>query len=176
MPSMLTLEPDSALRKRFWAKVERGSTDECWPWSASIRNGYGAIKHRNRVYSAHRVAHVLAKGEPPEGMVVAHKCDNRSCCNRPQPTARMLATRSVATYSKNARDANARGDRRPRGEEKPNAIFNERLVVKIWLLRKQGLGQTGYTGVRDAGLESFKQERKRKATTTDALQGFIVVA
>jgi hypothetical protein len=84
--------PDDVV-DRFWSKVDRRGPDECWNWNASDRGGYGAFKvnrehisdgsiaSSGRLYSAHRIAFVLAYGEPEDGLIVGHKCDNRSCCN-----------------------------------------------------------------------------------------------
>ena len=72
---------------RFWSKVFIGDTDECWPWTASVRpNGYGQFKLDGHMVLAHRTAWTFANGEIPKdnsyhGTCVLHKCDNRSCCN-----------------------------------------------------------------------------------------------
>lgn len=113
-----------SLRKRFDSKVNRGGPDDCWLWMASVRNGYGAIKIGGRVYSCHRVAYVLANGEPPDGMVVGHKCDTPACCNPDHLEA--------ISVGKNNCDARSRRKfLQPRGEECWNAVLNEDLVRKI---------------------------------------------
>lgn len=75
---------------RFWKKVRRAGPDECWPWTAATSGyGHGRFKIGGKLYSAHRVAYVLAGGEIPEsrmhrsyhGAVVRHTCDNPACCN-----------------------------------------------------------------------------------------------
>ena len=68
---------------RFWSKVDKRSPDECWEWTASTRgnNGYGQFGLDGKNESAHRVAYMLTFGEIPEGQVVRHKCDNKTCCN-----------------------------------------------------------------------------------------------
>ena len=75
--SQVRLTPD------FWARVERRSPDECWPFQGSINRslGYGTIKFERVFDYAHRVAYRLTYGEIPEGQVVRHACDNRRCCN-----------------------------------------------------------------------------------------------
>lgn len=68
--------------ERFWKKVQIGSDDECWPWSAGVsRYGYGRFGFRKANWQAHRVAYTLTKGEVSPGMVIMHSCNNRLCCN-----------------------------------------------------------------------------------------------
>lgn len=73
-------------RDEFWSRVDKRSTDECWPWVGQLlTSGYG----RFRVCSgdggrlrSHRVALALAEGEPPDDKPLAlHSCDNPPCCN-----------------------------------------------------------------------------------------------
>ncbi len=79
--------------ERFWPKVYRRGSDECWPWVASFNPaGYGqmAMRCQNgkwRPITAHRISWELAHGpipeggKPPHGMCVCHRCDNRACVN-----------------------------------------------------------------------------------------------
>jgi hypothetical protein len=75
------------VEKRFWAKVDRRSPDECWLWRGAIdTGGYGyiSITHDGvkRNGRAHRIAWELHHGRPfPEGMFACHSCDNRPCVN-----------------------------------------------------------------------------------------------
>ena len=68
--------------KRFWSKVDRCATDECWEWRA-FRNpaGYGMFQfatHDSQL--AHRVSWYLQHGKWPEDCLL-HRCDNRACVN-----------------------------------------------------------------------------------------------
>lgn len=69
---------------RFWAKVDKRGPDECWEWSARIReDGYGQFTLRRLPdvkLMAHRYSWELAHGLRPQGYV-CHKCDNRRCVN-----------------------------------------------------------------------------------------------
>jgi hypothetical protein len=77
------------LEIRFWSKVQKGNSDECWIWHGSKTNqGYGEInyhngldRHSNHNEYAHRVAWELTNGRIPEFMKVLHRCDNRLCVN-----------------------------------------------------------------------------------------------
>lgn len=77
-------EKAPSLHDRFWSKVNRGSPDECWLWTAAVRKkteGYGAFWFMGRHVPAARMALILSGMEVPDGMVVCHACDNPPCCN-----------------------------------------------------------------------------------------------
>jgi hypothetical protein len=78
--------PDGALTDRFidffWSRVE--TAGECWNWTGNTSaSGYGTVRvpgDRN-YFRAHRVSYLVAKGEPPVGYVIDHRCFNRLCVN-----------------------------------------------------------------------------------------------
>lgn len=74
--------------QRFWARVERGSQDKCWPWKATkLPQGYGIVSGRavglKYPVGTHRVAYWLTNGGefPKDPVCVLHSCDNPPCCN-----------------------------------------------------------------------------------------------
>jgi hypothetical protein len=69
--------------ERFWKKVDKRSTDECWPWlGGKTTKGYGRARFAGtNARRAHRVAYLLTYGELPDSKLVMHSCDNPSCCN-----------------------------------------------------------------------------------------------
>lgn len=74
------------LTERFWSKVDTSAgPDVCWPWKGTIskKTGYGSfsINRSKTGQPAHRVAYILAFGQPLPGRDVAHTCDNRACVN-----------------------------------------------------------------------------------------------
>lgn len=90
------------VEERFLAKVDKSGANGCWNWTAAGRgNGYGTIKIDGKARDAHRVAHEMWIGEIPKGMVVMHKCDNRSCVN-PEHL-------QLGSYRDNHTDAIAKG-------------------------------------------------------------------
>lgn len=66
----------------FWAKIEKRSDAECWPWTGSrVTSGYGSFGINKRLFASHRLSWFLAHGPIQEGLHCCHKCDNPECCN-----------------------------------------------------------------------------------------------
>lgn len=68
------------------ARIEALSIPEpnsgCWLWLAQLNHlGYGKIMVSPRKMSAHRASWMAFRGSIPEGAMVLHTCDNRSCVN-----------------------------------------------------------------------------------------------
>lgn len=106
---------------RFWKKVEK--TDTCWLWKGSIhRTGYGHFKFQGRTQQAHRVSFILANGPVPDGLMVCHTCDVRSCVN---PDHLFLGTNKD-----NIADAAAKG-RMSHGEAHRDAKLTTADVIAI---------------------------------------------
>lgn len=73
------------LEERFWPKVDRPSTDNCWPWLGFVDGaGYGRFRiggQAGKSERASRVMWTLVFGPIPEGQCVCHRCDNPRCVN-----------------------------------------------------------------------------------------------
>lgn len=77
--------------ERFWAKVNkdgpvvRAELGPCWLWLGGIKStGYGHFMPGGGTrasVSVHRFSYALHRGPIPDGMLVCHICDNRSCVN-----------------------------------------------------------------------------------------------
>jgi DNA-binding XRE family transcriptional regulator len=66
---------------RFWRHVSKKGPDECWIWIGALQlNDYGQFKAEKKVL-AHRFSWEMENGPIPIGLVVCHKCDNRTCVN-----------------------------------------------------------------------------------------------
>ena len=100
--------------ERFIKQIDKSG--ECWTWKGHKHNGYGRFNatHTEKIY-AHRYAYELWIGVIPNGSVVQHSCDNRSCVN-PEHL-------HLSTYSSIAADTFAR-----RGYESRIAELESRLA------------------------------------------------
>lgn len=72
-------------KKCFWQKVDK-TTSDCWLWlSTKQQDGYGyyAVNENGKRWGkcAHRIAYELVIGPIPDGLVLDHLCDNKSCVN-----------------------------------------------------------------------------------------------
>jgi hypothetical protein len=92
---------------RFLSHVDM--TDECWVWTgARSPLGYGRFKTPERTVQSHRYAWSIEHGRPiPDGLEVAHHCDNPPCVR--------VKHLFLATRTDNEQDKIAKGRHNPRG-------------------------------------------------------------
>lgn len=78
-PEWKMVKPEELLN--FFMKVEKSKTG-CWLWTGTkTKDGYGSINFRRKSSRAHRISHLLFKGEIPPGLTIDHLCRVRSCVN-----------------------------------------------------------------------------------------------
>ncbi|HXU02716.1 MAG TPA: HNH endonuclease signature motif containing protein [Polyangia bacterium] len=54
----------------------------CWLWTGHVgSDGYGAVRVNGRLFRAHRLAYTVFVGPIPDGCVLHHLCDEKTCIN-----------------------------------------------------------------------------------------------
>lgn len=95
----------------------------CWLWTGSLSGGgYGQTSLNGKVVKAHRLSYEVRVGAIPDGLMVCHKCDVRSCIN---PDHFFLGT-----AKDNQQDAVRKG-RNPHGSRHGESKLTEMAVRKI---------------------------------------------
>lgn len=127
---------DGKTKARFWSKVDRRGSDDCWEWQGSRdKDGYGRFHLRGSETKAHRFSFELHYGPIPVGKMVCHSCDNPPCVN---PSHLWLGTNQD-----NINDAAEKGrTHSPKGELHPMAILTREDVEEIIALRQKGYRYT----------------------------------
>jgi hypothetical protein len=69
------------IKERLLSKIEIDDNC-CWRWTAyKNSNGYGSFRYLGKNSLAHRISHIVHKGEIPIGIEVCHSCDVADCIN-----------------------------------------------------------------------------------------------
>lgn len=86
----------------FDANSERIPEAGCWLWTKAVTPaGYGTFTKSRIVRYAHRASYACFNGQIPDGLLVRHACDVRSCIN----PAHLV----TGTHADNSADAVQRG-------------------------------------------------------------------
>ena len=78
------------------------SPSGCWLWQGAISSsGYGEISYEGTPSLTHRVSWLVFNGAIPDGRIICHTCDIRSCINPEHLFA--------GTYKENQQDSIRKG-------------------------------------------------------------------
>lgn len=75
--------------ERFWLRVDRRGSDECWPWTgAQSKAGYGMLglprnmrRGTKSVQATHIALGIAGVRRPSVHAMALHSCDNPCCVN-----------------------------------------------------------------------------------------------
>jgi len=116
---------------RFWARVDKRGSDDCWEWTAGTGNhGYGTLSINGQPETVHRLSWVMANGPIPDDLHVLHKCDNRLCVN---PAHLFLGTNldNIEDMITKGRQAKGPDKRAYKGEANKRAVLSAEQVKEI---------------------------------------------
>lgn len=123
----------------------------CWLWTGGIEsNGYGRTTYEGKAWWVHRLSYEVHKGPIPEGHLVCHACDVRSCINPDH-----LFTGSIAD---NQRDMKLKG-RASRGERSASAKLTEADVRRIREDTRPGWQLAVAYGVSQATISEVRSKK-----------------
>jgi hypothetical protein len=71
-----------SLKQRLQHRTIRDPKTGCILWTGSrTTNGYGGLNFGGRHWQAHRASWIVNRGPIPQGLLVCHRCDVRTCIN-----------------------------------------------------------------------------------------------
>jgi hypothetical protein len=81
-PSSVMTEKDYIwVEKYFWSCVHEEDTTKCWFYRNKNLSYYPRIEINGRSHTMHRIVYELFYGDIPDGKLILHACDKRSCIN-----------------------------------------------------------------------------------------------
>lgn len=153
--------PDTPIKDRL---IRNRDVDEngCWIWTGYIEDGgYGVMHVKDVLRRTHIWSYETFVGEIPEGLVVCHKCDVKTCFN---PDHLFLGTLqdNVADMVKKGRTA--------KGENHSKAKLKNDQVIEIYKTQFTGLTNTKAAEMYGV-TQSVISKIRNKKIWTHILQG-----
>ena len=138
---------DEAFLKRFWSKVDRRGPNECWPWLASTKTGYGQIWIGEKYARAHRISFSIANGPILDGRQVCHSCDNKLCVN---PKHLWLGSAADNAIDRHKKGRSAKGENHGKRKLTAAAVYDIRNngAPTHELVRRYGISRSVVKSVR----------------------------
>lgn len=107
----------------------------CWLWTGGLwGNGYGRFSLNGKQSLAHRISWLFNNGVIPQGTLVLHKCDVKSCVNPSHLFLGSHADNTADMYSKGRNAKLPYGS----GEANPHSKLKQDDVDSIRLKRNSG--------------------------------------
>ena len=116
---------------RFWSKVDTSAGPHaCWPWTAGkYKGGYGQFCANGEGRRAQAVALELHTGEPANGRLACHSCDNPPCCN-PEHLWWGTNAENIADRQRKKRQGAPRGERAGQAKLTEAQVREARKIYK----------------------------------------------
>jgi hypothetical protein len=116
-----------SLKQRLEHRSIRDPKTGCILWTGSrTTNGYGGLTFKGRPWQAHRASWTANRGAIPDGLLVCHRCDVRTCIN---PDHLFLGTQKENMADKVAKQGHER--RTEEGPERRPSKAPEILRIEM---------------------------------------------
>ncbi len=148
---------------------------DCWEWAGCRFNtGYGCIAVDNKQLGTHRLVWEMHNGvKIPEGLLVRHSCDNRSCCNPYHLSIGTVQDNSDDMVSRNRQAQCQEHGRAKITDEEARQIVDSSEPYSV-LAKRYGLSKASICrlktgrGWRGLGLENTREIKPRCKLDADA--------
>jgi len=156
-----------SLKQRLEHRSVRDPKTGCILWTGSrTTNGYGGLNFKGRHWQAHRASWIANHGAIPDGLLVCHRCDVRTCIN---PEHLFLGTQKENMADKVAKQGHERRteegpERRP--SKAPEIMRIEMLgrefVTRVLAIRPLPQASVSARTPRPAGRSSRATSARRQ--------------
>ena len=157
-----------SLKQRLEHRSIRDPKTGCILWTGSrTTNGYGGLNFKGRHWQAHRASWTANRGAIPDGLLVCHRCDVRTCIN---PEHLFLGTQKENMADKVAKQGHERRteegpERRP---SKAPEILRIEMLGREFVTRVLAIRPLAAVSARPAARSSpaTTARRPRRARST----------